>query len=70
MNRVIEWLAENLLLLTENDGKDNQNFNYLFHILDIITIICIRINGTTKSKSANISESIEGKVNKYIFNNN
>jgi hypothetical protein len=45
MNKVIDWLHENLLLLAENDNLSQININTLFHLLDMITVIAIRING-------------------------
>ncbi len=61
LNRVIEWVADSLMVLTEMENSsanvssvegigETLNYNFLFHLLDIINIVCIRINEQTEIK--------------------
>ncbi|KAL4506991.1 hypothetical protein ABPG72_001412 [Tetrahymena utriculariae] len=52
MNKLIEWIASNLIQLSENENF--QNFSFLYHLLDITSVICYKQNGPSAQKNNNL----------------
>ncbi|KAL4492890.1 hypothetical protein ABPG73_010439 [Tetrahymena malaccensis] len=52
MNKLIEWIASNLIQLSENENF--QNFSFLYHLLDITSVICYKQNGPSVQKKNNL----------------
>ncbi|EAS01493.2 hypothetical protein TTHERM_00152070 (macronuclear) [Tetrahymena thermophila SB210] len=52
MNKLIEWIASNLIQLSENENF--QNFSFLYHLLDITSVICYKQNGPSMQKKNNL----------------